>query len=40
MPIAMNNSATKYLGDGSVIIGTAQRNIAMKIINTGIHVET
>jgi hypothetical protein len=33
----MNNKAKKYLGDGSVIIGTRHRKSAMKIMNIGIH---
>jgi hypothetical protein len=33
----MNSKAMKYLGDGSVMIGTRHKKSAMTIINDGIH---
>lgn len=36
----MNPTAIKYLGDGSVIIGTTDRKMATKIINIGMIMGT
>jgi hypothetical protein len=33
----MNRRATKYFGDGSVMIGTKHRNNATAITNTGMN---
>jgi hypothetical protein len=35
IPNAIKRRAMKYLGDGSVIIGTRQRNRDTKIMKTG-----